>query len=573
MISQIIEGALRSASPSFITDLVIVVISFIFIFSIIWLKQEKHSKFTNNAPNIFASLGILGTFVGIVVGLLDFNTNDIDGSIAFLLEGLKVAFLTSLVGIFASILFKLITSSNILTNKKSLTKDPDTIGVRELYEIMSSQNENIIKLQKLLSENDESSLTGQIKLMRSDISDNNKVLARKLEPLDLLENINQNISSTYASMTQIQSNLSAQSEYFESFTNTLWIKLQDFADMLSKSATEQVINALKEVISDFNNKLTEQFGENFKELNKAVGELVTWQENYKSQLSDMKVQFDASVVSMADMEKSIETISTNSKSIPDSMNYLKDVITINQHQIDELGNHLEAFKDIKDRAVEAVPEIRNQIDMTVKGIHEASEVLIANVTQGSEKMSQAMVQGAEEFANNVSQTNAALIDSSDTLSKSSIEVKELMEAMLLDIDKNIRAIIQNLMDNSKEINKEFKDVGTTLLNEFSTTNKDMQSSIGELANTMQKNIEGLMQEQMKQVQKVHEGLESTIEKSLQKTGDSVQNQVKVMDEVAGKEIKNIMEAMGTALARITGQFSNDYQMLVAEMKKITEAHR
>ena len=53
--------------------------------------------------------------------------------------------------------------------------------------------------------------------------------------------------------------------------------------MMSKLATEQVIAALKTVIQDFNNNLTEQFGENFKQLNTAVLELVTWQENYKQQ--------------------------------------------------------------------------------------------------------------------------------------------------------------------------------------------------------------------------------------------------------------------------------------------------
>lgn len=62
--------------------------------------------------------------------------------------------------------------------------------------------------------------------------------------------------------------------------------------MLSKSATEQVINALKEVISDFNDNLLEQFGDNFKQLNVAVLELVKWQENYRQQLEQMMVQYN-----------------------------------------------------------------------------------------------------------------------------------------------------------------------------------------------------------------------------------------------------------------------------------------
>jgi len=42
-----------------------------------------------------------------------------------------------------------------------------------------------------------------------------------------------------------------------------------------------LVEALRDVIHDFNNKITEQFGDNFKELNEAVGRLLIWQEDYK----------------------------------------------------------------------------------------------------------------------------------------------------------------------------------------------------------------------------------------------------------------------------------------------------
>ena len=44
-------------------------------------------------------LGILGTFVGIYLGLKDFDTNNIEQSVPPLLAGLKTAFLTSIFGI------------------------------------------------------------------------------------------------------------------------------------------------------------------------------------------------------------------------------------------------------------------------------------------------------------------------------------------------------------------------------------------------------------------------------------------------------------------------------------------
>ena len=47
-----------------------------------------------NRSEVAVSLGILGTFSGIVIGLIGFNVNDIPGSVPTLLDGLKFAFIT-----------------------------------------------------------------------------------------------------------------------------------------------------------------------------------------------------------------------------------------------------------------------------------------------------------------------------------------------------------------------------------------------------------------------------------------------------------------------------------------------
>ena len=49
-----------------------------------------------------------------------------------------------------------------------------------------------------------------------------------------------------------------------------------------------IIEALREVIKDFNTKITEQFGDNFKELNSAVSKLLSWQIQYKDELEIIK---------------------------------------------------------------------------------------------------------------------------------------------------------------------------------------------------------------------------------------------------------------------------------------------
>jgi len=560
MFSNAIEESLKSLTTNNVTDLFIISIIILFLLSALWTKMGKLHSFTNYSPNLLTSVGILGTFTGIVIGLLDFDPTDIDGSITLLLEGLKVAFITSLIGIFASILFKILLTTNILTSKKGEDTQDEDIGVEDLYSVMKMQNENIIKLQKSLNDNDESSLVGQIKLLRSDFSDNHKIL-------------NSNVESVLDPLSTLVKNSNSRQEEFTKFADTLWIKLQDFADMLSKSATEQVINALKEVISDFNNKLTEQFGENFKLLNESVEKLVIWQDNYKDQLGEMKDQFDTSVTSMSEMEKSIDSISTNASSIPDSMNNLEKVITVNQHQVDELSRHLDAFKDIRDRAVEAIPEIKTHIDTTISGIHDASLQLISGITESTDKISNVIVESAEEFTAKSMKTNEALVQSSDTLTASSNEIKEILDAAVKDTTTHFQIMIQELMDNSKNINNKFKETGTTLLTEFTNSNKNIQSGISDLTSDLQKNIQNLAEEQVRQARKVFDGLDTSIDKALQNTADSVKGQVDMIDKVAEKEIANVMNSMGKALASISNQFTTDYQKLVKEMQSITSSHR
>lgn len=623
MISNVIENILHGINVNLVTDIFIVATIIILFLSIVWTKRDKHHEFTDYAPTLLTSVGILGTFTGIVVGLLSFNVSDIDGSIEHLLSGLKIAFITSLVGMLSSIILKFLTSSNIVSppRKEDVKED---ISIKDLYSVMESQNKNIIKVQELLSDSADSSLIGQIKLMRSDVSDNNKVVNKNLEnlyeplkqlenkqdkqlellqqPLNILSNIEKSIGLSNDLLKNLDDNQVKAQIIFHKFSEELWTQLENFASILSKSATEQIIEALKDVIKEFNEKLTEQFGQNFKELNSAVKDLVVWQDNYKGQLSDMEKQFNQSVSSMSDMGKSMELISSSSKSIPESMGNLETIISTNQHQVDELSRHLEAFSEIRDKAVEAVPEIKAQIDITVKGVHEASLELIEGITSSTDKISSVIVQSADDFANNVNATNGALVESSNTLTLSSTEIKEQLNMTIQDINKYLREMIENLSVNSKEISSNFKDIGTSLETELSSTNKHMienlksmsenitdrsnninnefeksaktiTSTLSSTSLELQSSIEKLSNEQLKQTTKILNGLDQSIEKTIKDTTSSLSRQIETMDKVAEQEINNVMNAMGKSLGSITQKFTEDYKALVSEMQQVIEANR
>ena len=93
-------------SLSFILLMLVIFVSGVVL---AWFNQKnKFSDYITYIPTALTSLGILGTFTGIVIGLWTFDLNQIDISIAALLDGLKTAFVTSIFGIFLSIFFRLL---------------------------------------------------------------------------------------------------------------------------------------------------------------------------------------------------------------------------------------------------------------------------------------------------------------------------------------------------------------------------------------------------------------------------------------------------------------------------------
>lgn len=74
---------------------------------IIWTpdaKLQKRKRWIDQLPSLISTLGVIGTFLGITKGLLAFDTEGLDQSIPVLLEGLKTAFFTSLLGMTGSLI-------------------------------------------------------------------------------------------------------------------------------------------------------------------------------------------------------------------------------------------------------------------------------------------------------------------------------------------------------------------------------------------------------------------------------------------------------------------------------------
>ncbi len=127
-----------------------------FSFGLICLISH-FSKKINTDPGKLAyaatSTGVLLTFYGIWIGLIGFDVTDTDGSIPILLEGLKTAFGSSIVGLFTSLFINLIFVDS---------KDPEEKSLESIERGISELRDTLDNFTVKLTESNIESLGGAI---------------------------------------------------------------------------------------------------------------------------------------------------------------------------------------------------------------------------------------------------------------------------------------------------------------------------------------------------------------------------------------------------------------------------
>lgn len=129
------------------------------------IDRVIHVERLSQVPGVMTGLGILGTFVGLSIGLQGFSTGStaqITGSIEPLMNGIKVAFHTSIYGMVFSLVFNYVYKKRLddaeaalnmfLRNfRKYVLPDMEKEGVNKLLDLQKEQTKAIMALTEALS--------------------------------------------------------------------------------------------------------------------------------------------------------------------------------------------------------------------------------------------------------------------------------------------------------------------------------------------------------------------------------------------------------------------------------------
>lgn len=444
----------------------------LFVFGALWLKKGRYT-YTNTAASILTIIGVFGTFLGIFIGLQAFDDANIEKSIPPLLEGLKLAFLTSLVGILSAIILKGYAFAYQLIKGKNPSEEAITQLFRSqtadlllsLTELLRAQTtdsaqvrETLGSIKTALTDNEQSTVFTQLCNLTATVSNKHGELVRA--QADEGRKTRDRLTSIEISSTQNQKAISAQ---LQALTETVSKNVGEIAAKVGQIATGQLIEALREVIKDFNQNLNEQFGENFKQLNEAVKKTVDWQKQYSQQMDELAAEFQIAANSIEKSRESLEKISESSNTIADRSQSIAACAEKMEHILHTLNDQLEAFSELRQKAF---PVIEKNLDDLTKGFSARVDTAINDSHGSMERQRRALVSQSLQLQNIVGSTT--------------IKLTELTESFGAIVERNGEDMKNHVNRLNQDLHKELERSLSTLAGYFESLSEGFVKNYAEL---------------------------------------------------------------------------------------------
>ena len=419
-------------------------------------KLVANRRIVEYFPTFVSTLGVLGTFYGITIGLLSFDTGNLDQSIPGLLDGLKTAFFTSLAGMIGSM---------ILSGFISKKQDENDGGVSDINQAAGTICQAVQQMSELNKQTIEQ-LANQMVEQEKD----RKAFYRSMG--DVMDNIKESQTAIAETLASINSSQASTASAIDSLV--ILQRSQESSLDSIKEASEGMVSSignLEEATSSQTSSLVAiaksseeiaQFTHHTGEILDVVSGMANSQEEINEQVQKLKSILDAEV-----------------DQIEKSMQKTNDLLERKFDEFTELlkKSNTEALVEVMKRVTE---EFQKQMNTLInKLIQENFDQLNKSVEklnqwqQENKEMIASLTRQYKEMATNFEATSTSLVkvkDDTALLVSEGGKLRQLIDALneVIINDKKFIEIsnkLQQTADLSKS-NMESFDSSTKALNEW-----------------------------------------------------------------------------------------------------------
>ena len=432
--------------------LVIILVAFIVCFVLVQ-KIKNSDKLVENRrvveyfPTFISTLGVLGTFFGITMGLMAFDTTDLDKSIPGLLDGLKTAFFTSLAGMIGSMILSAFIGRKQDEKEGGISDINQAAGtICQAVKQMSDLNKSTIEKLASQMEEQEKDRKAFYSTMGSVMESVKKTQASISESL---LSINKSQSAVESEMHSVVINQRSQNEVLFEATGSMINSIGRLEEN-STTQTSHLAATQKSIVE------IAEFTHHIPDLVDLVEGTVGTQEEINTQVQKLKNILDGEVLQ-----------------IEESMDKTNQLLERKFDEFTELlkKSNTEALVEVID-LVEGMVGTQEEINAQVQKLKNILDGEVLQIEESMDKTNQLLERKFDEFT--------------ELLKKSNTEaLVEVMKKVTEEFQKQMNSLINKLIqENFDQLNRSVER-----LNQWQQENKEMISSLTQQYKQMATNFE------------------------------------------------------------------------------------
>ena len=500
-------------------------------FSVAAFTEGMKGGLWSGLAGTFTGIGILGTFIGLTIGLAGVDTSStgaLSSSISGLLGGMSTAFVTSIFGIVSAIVFGVWHSQNMKRFGDAVSRFTDALdqvfirkSVEEiLLEELAESRAQRAAMEQLstdmaisicdhlpdvldqLAEKMDSAMKGNLDTMLVGLSE------RQDKQTEQLMQISSNTSSLVSGCFDQLGNVLKKGvgQGAEELGNSLKNLSSDIAslaegirDILDRStkasseANQKTLDALNEAISKMNETMEGMANKQTEETDKNIQRMTALMEEMKTTMKDIFDEMAASAkeqrteigkIAKDSADQTKENLSAINASVKELMAEIADQMQQMQSMMDTHEKHMQETLDQMRQAVSSSGNVVNAAGKTVEAAGKTAKVFVEAADDVSMKLKTAaepLQKAAEPL-----QLAAASLDSgvqvlAQSMTKQQADAKSVAELMqkisgdYMESSLYVKSALEEARNSWTAYEKRFKGVSGELEKAFVQLDSGMQN--------------------------------------------------------------------------------------------------
>ena len=545
-------------------------------------------RLLDTAAGTLVGLGLLGTFLGLTLGIKDFDsssTQNIQKSIQLLLSGMGTAFITSLVGMLLSMIYsfcdkywrnRLSKHLHVLTKKLDSLYYIDDRTLDDLNE--QALAKSIASTMKEVVEHE----------MRSVVNALNEKLTYNNESGE---------ATTIANaIREILKENQEQSKALKSFSTDLAIELNNGFDEVLSRQMQQKILPLMENVDATTKAIVEHIDQMASLVSSPATDMIqTVVDELKNSMSEMMKEFSSGLSGSAtnELETLAHQLSTAAQSMADFPNNMAHISSTLQFTIEEVKNAVSEIANTSANANStAMLQMQEQITFATGAISTAiSEVkdVMSGLTQSSREQNNQMINkladAAEKMGTYLTETTTALSsqvkdsirDIVDDINEKQTHMLSLQEETISQLKGTITGITQNAQEQSNQMVVKLAEaaekMGVFLTGTVTSLSSSVQQSIKNISDDVsnkQADLIALQEETIAQTKRLLETFNTGLDR-LEKMNEYVTGTMNMFQQAQGQitgstaHLQTITGDMKLA-TQLFNKTQTDYAVKMEEMQ-------